>query len=438
MEENLSRRERYERSKKARDDAAKQNSGYTPYEVPEFEALVLEQDKCHVLRLVGEVPELRKNSLDALVVERSMVRSDDGKYFNMIWHPDKNWPFRVLARKLCKYKYEDTGAGSKMKVYENAGCELLQYFNTNGKENPSPFESGMNSSKYVLINAIDRMDDWCVKNKHTKMVAWDVNEVEDKKYYTWGMKAGLFNEIFNVKCNAVQAHYEEFDLVLRRFSQNKKPKDDVYYQVMYNEEKKVIENWSIKDKIDYASFISDNDDLTPEEKKYERYSLENIPFISMPTPMGVIMNKMGDFIKKIDKKYNWGIWEMMVEWNAKEKEEAKKNEKSEDTTNKSSVTLNSEDEDLPTSVEEKPTKTSKTPKMVKKGIEFTEEMLDAFSGLKKCPEHIHSHIVDVNVDTMEITFDLEADVLCGNEECGMEIPDSFDYCPYCGTNYPEE
>ena len=305
MSEQMSRKERYEKAKKAREAAEKSRGGYgSPVEIPDFEALVLKQDKCHVLRLVGEVPEARENPSDALMIERSFIRSDDGNYFTMIWHPDKDWPFRVLSRKLGKYKYVD-----KKKVYENEDCELLHYYNTNGKENPSVFESGMSPSKFVLINAIDRMDDWCVKNNHTKMVAWDVNEVEDKKFYTWGIKSGLFKEIFDVKCTSIGAHYENVDLVVRRFSQKQKPADDVYYQVMYDEEKRVIQNWSDKDKVDYMSFINSNEDLSKEEMAYGRYSLEGIPFVSQPTPMSIIMNKMEKEVRrfKVDYPLDWAF-----------------------------------------------------------------------------------------------------------------------------------
>jgi len=439
MSEQLSRKERYERAKKARDAAASSRGDYHPIEVPDFEPLVLSQDKCHVVRLVGEVPEARSNPSDALMIERSFIRSDDGGYFTMIWHPDKNWPFRVLSRKLCKYKYED-----KKKVYENDGCELLNYYNTNGKENPSVYESGMASSRFVLINAIDRMDDWCIKNKHTKMIAWDVNEVEDKKYYTWGIKGGLFKEIFDVKCTSIGAHYENVDLVIRRFSQKQKPADDVYYQVMYDEEKRVIQNWSDKDKVDYMSFINKNEDLSKEELSYERYSLDNIPFISQPTPMSVIMNKMEKFIKNVDKKYGWDIWEMMVEWKAKEMEEWKaKSAERESTEEKNSKvekkieTKASTSDELPTKVEERvehEPKVEKQSKVAKtKKFELTEEMFDTFEGLEKCPDHIKKHIVGVDTDNMTMSFDIDADATCG--ECNKDIPDAFDYCPFCGTDY---
>jgi hypothetical protein len=441
MSEQLSRKERYEKAKKAREDADKAKGGYNPVEVPDFEPLVLSQDKCHVLRLVGEVPEAREKSSDALIIERSFMRSDDGKYFTMIWNQDKDWPFRVLARKLCKYKYEDLGSGKKEKVYEHEGCDLLKYYNTNGKDKPSAYESGMAPSKFILINAIDRMDDWCKENKHTKMLAWDVNEQEDKKYYTWGMKTGLFKEIFDVKCTSIGSHYEDVDLVIRRFSQKNKPADDVYYQVMYDEEKRAIQNWSDKDKVDYMSFVSKEECLTKEELAYERYNLENIPYVSQSTPISIIMNKMEKFIKDVDKKYDWGIWEMMVEWKAKEKEawSAKKalEKDDEDEPKKSTVKVETNqetDDELPTDIEEKVEEKTKTQKVAKsKKFEITDEMINTFEGLADCPEHIKKHIVAVDVDEMTMTFDIEADATCGN--CDQDIPDSFDFCPCCGTTY---
>lgn len=431
------RHERFLRAKKAREAKAK-NSEFGPIEIPDFEPLLLEPDKCQVFRLVGEVPEDRRNPTDAILVEKSIIKADDGSFFTYIWHPDVNHPFRQLIRKLTKYKYD-----GKKKIYENEGCELLNRYLTNNKKNPLPYESGMAPSKYVLINAIDRMDDWCKVNKHTKMIAWDVNEVEDKKFYTWGMKKGLFNEIFDVKCGSIGTHYEYIDLVVRRFSKNTKPADDIFYQVIYNEEKRAIQNWSNKDGIDYQSFIVNSEDLSKEEMAYERYNLENIPFVSMPTPVGVIMNKLETFIKKADKKYGWNTWEAMVEWNAKEIAELKAHnqEHKEDhsevsfNTSKSHVVTETEEEEdaeLPTKVETPVNKVQK--KVVKeKKVDFTEEMYEMFPGLSECPEHIKKHITFVDVENEIINFDIESDARCG--ECENDIPDEFDYCPYCGTQY---
>ncbi len=433
MSEGMSRKERFEAAKKAREKAEKEKGGYgSPASMPDFEYAVIGQDQCKVLRFVGESLEMRTNPTDPLLVERSLIRDDNDKYFTMIWHPDKDWPFRVLVRKLAKYKYED-----KKKVYEYDGCEYLHRYLTNGKENPHVFETGMAANKFVLFNVIDRMDDWCTTNKHTKMLAWDMTEQEDKKFYTAGMTMGFYRELFDKKCTSIGTHFEDVDFVVRRFSTKTRPADDMYYQIMYDEEKRVIQTWSDKDKVDYYSFMK-HDYLTKEEEAYERYNLEGIPFTSQPTPTGIIMSKLEKFIKGVDKKYDWNIWELMVEWKAKEVEAMKAHKAEEESTTHTSPvkeTKHEEEADLPTDVEEKHVeKVSKVAKKkVEKKFELTEEMFDTFAGLEKLNDDQLATIIGVDMDEMKISFNIPDDAECG--ECQESFPSDWDVCPYCATEY---
>lgn len=443
-QEQLDRKARFLKSQEERKKAEKEKGGYgSPLDIPAFEYLLLKKDKCQVVRLLGESLEMRSKPTDPLLIERSIIRADDGSYFTMIWHPEKDHPFRILTRKLCKYKYEGKGKEAK-KIYDNAGCPLLTRYNTNGKENPNMYETGMNPSKYVLFNAIDRMDTWCVDNKHTKMLAWDVNEKDGKTFHTPGMSYGLYKEIFDKKCSMIGAHYEDVDLVIRRFSEHAKPSEDMYYVVMSDEEKRSIQTWADKDKVDYLSFINSEETLSSDEKAYERYNLDNIPFTSQPTPIAIIMNKLGKFIKAIDEKYGWNLWELFVEWKAVEMEqlrhrkEASEKESTEQAGTTTAKVEESSKDELPSTVEEKPvvvkSKVSKAP-VVKApaGVVFTEEDYNTFEGLQNLPEEYKKHITKVDSNEMLIEFDEVADVQCAT--CEQMLPDSFDYCPYCGQDY---
>jgi hypothetical protein len=428
------RRKRFEDAKAAREKAEKErkSSGFGgPLEIPDFEYLELKQDKCQVFRMVGESLEQRKLPSDPLLVERGLMRADDDSYFTCIWHPDKDWPLRVLARKLGKYKYDPK---TKQKTYDNADCSFLQRWNTNGKDKPTAYETGMTPKKYVLANAIDRMDDWCKENKHTKMLAWDSTTKDDKTYYQAGISNGLYKYIFDNKCTNIGSHYEDVDFVVRRFSEKTRPSDDTYYLVMHYEEMKAIGNWSAKDKVDYASFINKEDYLSDEELAYERYNLENIPFISQPTPIGIIMNKLGKFIKGIDAKYGWDLWSLFVEWKEKEVEAANatKAEKEANTEKKHThVEEQEQDEDLPSEVETKVTKVKKVVKEESK--DFSEDDYNTFEGLAKLEEAEKAAIVSVDSEEMTIKFNVKADVECPT--CSKDFPEFFNTCPYCGEEF---
>lgn len=429
-------RQRFEAAKKAREKAEKErkSSGFGgPTEVPDFEYLELKQDSCQVFRMVGESIEMRKQPTDPILVERSIIKADDNSFFTCIWHPDKDWPLRVLARKLGKYKWEPK---TKTRIYENEGCEYLARYNTNGKEKASSFETGMAPKKFVLANVIDRMDDWCKENKHTKVIAWDSSTKDDKTYYQPGMSYGLYKFIFDNKCTNIGSHFEEVDFLVRRFTEKTRPSDDTYYIVAYNEEKRVIENWSNKDKIDYLSYFSNESYLSDEEEAYERYSLENIPFISMPTPMGVVMNKLEKFIKGIDSKYGWNLWELCVEWKEKEIEARNANKEKEETTKSASKKEEQEEqEELPSEVEKPVTKMKKVAKEEKseKTDTIPSEAYEMFEGLGKLSKEELSKVKSVDLDEMEITFSIPADVQCPT--CEKDFPESFDTCPFCGETF---
>lgn len=441
MSEKEERRKRFEEAKAARAKAEKErkSGGYgSPTEVPDFEYLELKQNACQVFRMVGESIEMRKVPSDPLLVERSLIRADDDTYFNCVWHPNKDWPLRVLTRKLCKYKWD---AKTKTRTYDNDGCEFLTRYNTNGKEKSSSYETGMSPKKYVLANAIDRMDTWCKDNKHTKLIAWDSTQKDDKTFYQAGMSYGLYKHIFDNKCTSIGAHYEEVDFLVRRFTEKTRPSSDTYYIVAYNEEKKVIENWSLKDKVDYMQYFSNEDYLTLEEQAYARYDLENIPFISMPTPMGVIMNKLEKFIKGIDKKYGWNLWELCVEWKEKEVAEmnAKKEEKKEEPIENEEIEADTDDlpseEEAPAIAESKAPKLAKKPLVKKDELEsksektFSQEDYDTFEGLSKLSSKDLALIDSVDSENMVISFKEKAEYECPS--CSQDIPD-MDVCPYCG------
>jgi hypothetical protein len=435
------RRKKFEEAKAAREAASKAKGGFNTGPIPTFEHLVLEQDKCQVFRLVGNSLEQRALPTDPLAVDRSIMRSDDGGWLTCIWHPDKDWPLRVLMRKLAKYKWvQELNGGKGGKVYENEGCDLLKRFNTNDQESTTPYTTGMEPRKFILMNAIDRMDSYCKDNKHTKLLAWDSQEKDGKKYYTAGITQGLYKYLWETKCTMIGKHFEDIDFVFRRFSKKTKPNDNINYVLYFDENKSEIKNWSDKDKTDYYSKIVSGY-LSKEEEAYERYNLDSIPFMSMPTPIGVIMSKMGKFIKSVDEKYGWDIYPQCIAWNEQERKlqaetKASKEEQEEGGAVESSVSETSEEAGLPGSVEvNNHPIVKKVPHKPeeKVGFEFTEEMLNTFEGLGNISEDEKNKISGVDLEEMVIQFSIPADAQCGN--CEKMIPDEFTTCPYCATKY---
>lgn len=439
----MTREERFKAAQEARAKAAREAGGFEGAEIPDITYLPLTQNKCHVFRMVGESLEMREKPTDPFMIERSMVKDDDGKWFTMIWDKDSDWPMRRLMRVLAKYKWDkELNSGKGGRVYTNEGCELLKRFNTNN-EDDKKVVSGMEPKKFILANVIDRMDDWCKENNHTKMIAWDMKEQDGKVYYTPGMSAGLYKTIFDVKCAEIGHHFEDVDFVIRRYSEKTRPNESTNYVLYWQEEKTAIGQLSKKDDVDYYSKIVEGD-LTDEELSYVRYELENIPFISKPTPAGVILKKLGKFIKAVDAKYDLDVYTQLVElkekemedWKNKKKEEEQKDfVKSSHGNEEESEYEDSEDE-LPNEVEEEvvaPPK-NKVTKQVQKKVEITKDAIELWPGLeriKDMPNNLKL-IKNIDVENQEITY-VEGEIAeC--TQCSSDIHNDLTVCP-CGAEF---
>jgi len=449
------RKARYEKAVAAREAAKLNQGGYSPQNIPVFEHVVLTQNSTQVIRLVGNSLETRSAPTDPLLVERSLMRADDDSYFNCTWSPERDWPLRKLLTKLAKYEYNEE---DKKKKYVNEGCPLLKKFLTNGNTN-NPFDMGMLPKKFVLFNAIDRKDSWCKENKHTKMVAWDLREKDGKKFYTTGLTQGLYKDIWNRKCSEIGHHFDEVDFVIHRYNEKTRPNEKTNYVVYWKEEVTPIKNLGTKEgkNIDYNKFIVDGY-LTEEEEAYERYVLEDIPFISQVTPAAVILSKIGKFLKEVDAKYGTTIVDELTALKTAEiaaLKEKTKNEEKDNFTNSKPVSSSasapaeepeysdsdeSSSEDLPGEVEVRPQESAPAPKatkVTKKAVGFVipPEAYDHFGGLSDLSPEDKKKIIGINMENDEIKFSEDADVECGS--CESSIPNSFSSCPFCGASFAE-
>lgn len=446
------RKKRYDQAVAAREASKKNQGGYPKQEVPDFKYLTIAQNTTQIFRLVGNSLETRQFPSDPVLVERSLIMGDDGNYFNCIWSHEKDWPLRKLLTKLAKYEYNPE---TKKKTYINEGCPLLHKFLYNGQEN-NLYGTGMAPSKFVLFNAIDRLDTWCKENKHTKMLAWGVQEKDGKKFYAPGISNGFYKYIWQEKCSSIAKFLDEVDFVCHRYSEKTRPNEMTNYVVYWEEEQTSIKVLGEKDKatINYNDYIVKGF-LSEEEENYERYNLENIPFISKPTPAGIILARLGKFLKDVDEKYKTTIVEELTALKAKEIQEFKNNLASSSSSERATFVEskpqdteeddpfgNSSDSDLPGVVETQPAQETPsgkvkkvvTPKVVKKEkFVIPREAYEHFGGLSELSEEEKSRITGVNYDEDKIIFSEVTDAEC--PACGNDIPDSFQVCGYCGARF---
>lgn len=441
---------------KAKAEQAKNHSSFPKEEVPEFKTCVLSKDKPRIIRLIGNSPLMREEPTDPIIVKRAFVKTDDDKWTTIIMSDDRDNPVNKLWRTIIgKYTYDKE---NKTKIYANKGKPSFERFIRNGKkpEDCLASEKGMMTDTFYLFNCIDRTDSWCEENKHTKLLCWDstTKEVDGKtvEYPTYGIKPSLYNNIFDEQCTALNRMYDEFDVVVKRLS---KKLGDSWIQVFSPEEKSKISQIGLDPNKVTMNYLSE------EEESYEKYKLEDIPFVSRPTSVGYVLRVLGKLIKACDLDFGTNLYEEFVEYAEKEKKEwevkkaeTKETESTEDTSTEvesedeiteettssetpsfdsmeTVETESSDDEELPSEVEEPaPTVTKKVVKTAKTVFDPL-SLKSEFPYIDKLRAEDLALITGYNSETNELTFKEGTDL--AECPCGCTIGDPFQSCPKCGA-----
>lgn len=442
---------------KAKAEEQKNHGNFPKEEVPDFKTCVLKKDQPKIIRLIGNSPLMRESVYDPLIVKRAFVKTDDDKWTTIIFSDDRDHPVNKLWRTIIgKYTYDKE---NKTKIYANKGKPSFERFIRNGKkaEDCLASEKGMMTDTFYLFNCIDRTDSWCSENKHTKLLCWDstTKEVDGKtvEYPTYGIKPSLYNNIFDEQCTALNRMYDEFDVVVKRLS---KKLGDSWIQVFSPEEKSKISQIGLDPNKVTMNY------LTEDEEKYEKYKLEDIPFVSRPTSASYVNRVLSKLIQQADIDFGTNLKEDFAEWIEKEKKEweakkaeTKETESSEDTSTEveseeeevteettstetpsfnSMETVGTEessDDELPSEVEEP------TPIATKKVVKTAKTVFDPLSLKSEFPyiDKLRAEdlalITGYNSETNELTFKERTDL--AECPCGCIIGDPFKSCPKCGA-----
>ena len=405
---------------------------------------------------------MRESVYDPLIVKRAFVKTDDDKWTTIILSDDRDNPVNKLWRTIIgKYTYDKE---NKTKIYANKGKPSFERFIRNGKkpEDCLASEKGMMTDTFYLFNCLDRTDSWCEENKHTKLLCWDstTKEVDGKtvEYPTYGIKPSLYNNIFDEQCTALNRMYDEFDVVVKRLS---KKLGDSWIQVFSPEEKSKISQIGLDPNKVTMNYLSE------EEENYEKYKLEDIPFVSRPTSVGYVLRVLGKLIKACDLDFGTNLYEEFVEYAEKEKKEwesrkaeTKETESTEDTSTEveseneevteettstetpsfdsmeNVETEESSDDELPSEVEE-PTPTAPIQKVAKvaKVAKFDPmSLVDKFPAIANMREEDRKLITGYNSETDKFTYSVDENDLCMCPSCERDIPDPWASC-VCGVSF---
>lgn len=451
--------ENLEKAKKEA-EAKKSSSNYTKPEYEDIQYVGLTKDHPTIIRLVGNFVEedlraKRPYSSDAKFLHISRVKSDDKKttfYLQLPLRSDDpetdHLMWRIIDRIYQKQWIKDpaTGKNKPVNIIESQHPDIFKLVNKGGftEEDgkwPYLYAKGWRGTEMLLINCIDRRDDWCKTNKHTKLLSKSVNVTEDGKVYAEkGIPAfGFYDTLGNLRKNFKQG-WEHYDLVITRTGENKDTKTNVYNGTAFTTPAAISAGLDKSMGIDESEYkyVSQEPGLTAEELSYQRYDLDkNFKVTSYHT----INKYLSNSIKKIDAALNTHFYDDLQQLVKEEKEKWDQENKDAVKDAPVNVTASKVEESVQSTSTSEPTVTRTVQPEVSEGLSATKIAL--LKGYSELSEEQKSYIKDVAVkadgslDHIVWTDNAPALLDCPLDQggCGQLSPNSFTVCPVCGKHF---
>jgi hypothetical protein len=435
----MTREERFQEQQRLQKEAEKRanQSMFKPYKHPEYVAL--EKGKLIVLRPMSYKPaedwELTEGTANRFYWQTWMLADDKKSRFPFNWgfEPWSKHPIYDLVKVVASGTFNQENRTMK---YDNEGCSLLLDITTNS--NPSNImDRGWRGNKFALMNVIDRMDNWCVENKHSKVLVKDATWNEENK--TWnatpGAPTSIYNEIVEIsKDNSYPMDGVDFAVI--RHSEPKKVGDkDIYYNVYLGDQSRVISQYNTPE-LDYSKIII-MDDTTEEELNYEQYDFSEMPLYRRSS-VSYFMRKKKGFVKDVDKKYHTHFFEQFSEIMAQEKEAyAQASQEAQTTSVVKEQEISSTDREVPTEDIEVPNPADiKSNSPVREVASSDDLKIDTsiFKGYDLLSDDEKSQIRGVG-DNQDLIFVESANKPEACDVCKFMFPISFKHCPKCGQAY---
>lgn len=447
--------------------ASKQsNSGSNTftYETQEWVGLVTNTP--HIIRLTGNPPEsmtpnFKAGPFDAHEIYFEQIKDDNGDrmQLRLPCHAEDINDEHIMWRIINKVKEVDwvddpDNKGKRKRVYKYEKTPIFDKVTHSGFNSADPREAdsykyakGWGGQQVVIMNVIDREDDWCKTNKHTKLLSKKVSVKNGVAYPTVGVPSyGFLSELKNLV--KIYGPWTNYDIQITKTGQMNTPY--VIKNASYYKSAGVPEIDQTK-----LNFVSTANSLTDEEKAYERYDIAKF---YKPTSYKNLRDRLGRTIKEIDASLGTHFYTELEGLAKKEEEEfAAKQEEAKSETPVASVASDVDVSDnldpyatpvqtarVTESVNVQPTVASTTtntaPTRSTRNIStLSPEKIAVLKGWLKLPSAQQAQIKDViltptgEVDTVIYTDDAGTQCNCNN--CMKPSPSSFLTCPVCGLDF---
>lgn len=331
----------FEKEAKAMNAAAQGNgSGGNSKWLEEFKKIkyVPITTQCTVVRCLGRLPKhygSTKSESDAMIICRTPMMTDKGFTIDVSFPDPSDNPNHILnkiAKKVLEFEWVKNPDGSSKPLYTHqlSHPDSFKWVYYGGvPEKIQKFNLGLRSKPLVIMNVVDRSDDWCEKNKKTKILCRGYTEYEIKSgdhkgekvvQPQWGISLfSLNNGVQELSKN--YGSWESYDMMIRKVkSKGKNGKEVTSYEFKNASNLEKKDNWD-----DYKSCPEVNEefrkrihqgDLTDEEMSYERVDIEKY---FGPTTATTLLKLFRKKIEKIDEDFNTDFISELEDLSAEEK-----------------------------------------------------------------------------------------------------------------------
>lgn len=429
MSDRVSKMEAFQKMKEVRKQEKKEESNrgsYTPAEYEEIAYVGLERGKQTTVRLTGFPIQMRQDSTDPKLVNISMIKDDSDKTMRVIF-PDKSenkdWILYKVMNKVMEYTYvKETNS----KLYKHSSTHPLVYERVAKNSKPKDakgysYENGWKPSGFVIWNVIDRMDDWCKQNNHTKLLSKRVSFGQDgTAYFDAGIGKMLYNSIIDdiVEFNG---NWEDYDVVLEKLDV------DPFYKALHS----IDDAKKIFDPTAKAAVVQGA--LTNEELAYEKYDLDKLFKI---TSYQKILKRLGLFIQQVDKAFSTNFYPELVTLVEAEKVEWEKNNPTELVDNHTPINQSTVETNKGT-VENmvQPPVRQRPAAKVESSVFDINNYKSVYKNIEALTNEEKAYIIGI-ADDQKLGFTFTSDAgMAYACSCGVVVPEKITTCYNCGAKF---
>ncbi len=211
-----------------------------------------------------------------------------------IYYGFKPWQEHILGKMMSVITKGEVNKYGIIE-YEHKGHRLLKHVLTNGEFHPDG--SGWSGQTTVLMNVIDRTDDFCIRRNQSKVLTTRVKYKEGNFYSSLGFPIKIFDDMMK-KANKSLLDTDYF-IYRNGWGSSSSTHREPFEVYSFKDDCESLED------LDLLSCVSSTyslNALTEEEKNYNLYDFSTMP-LYQPSVAGYIYYVLKNFIKEADKEF---------------------------------------------------------------------------------------------------------------------------------------